>query len=373
MKGAWRTYSATSPAKGDWSGIIVQPGAAATLEECDLRHGAYTGSGGTLAMIKADRLSLTVRDSAISDSANYGYGIKVSAGSLDLTGTRLTRNAWGVYLNTLGSVTVRNNCFAGNAYDATLNWWGNPSGPSPLGTGDYAYDAPTNLAVSPWLEYDPTLALPKVTLNVPPTFEVMLAMAAEVTSEVAIDRVEFCWDHDGESTLLGTVEEAPFCFSWKPTVQLEAVDYEPGAFGDRVVRAVAYDLRGRGGSHIQLTTQSPALHLPVAADAEGVPKVIYRYFDLDPDVGVIIDWRGGQVTYDGHTGTDYDWPPQSEVRASRGGVVTAARSDCPDLPDPDGGYGNYVKILHDALDDWQYVLHFVRPHDERVCHVAARR
>jgi len=165
-----------------------------------------------------------VRDSVISDSANYGYGIKVSAGSLDLTGTRLTRNAWGVYLNTLGSVTVKDNCFAGNAYyglynrrtdmtvDATLNWWGDPSGPRPLGTGDYAYDAPTNLAVSPWLVYDPTLAPPEVTLNVPPTFEVMLAMAAEVTSEVAIDRVEFYWDHDGQSTLLGTVEEAPYCF-----------------------------------------------------------------------------------------------------------------------------------------------------------------
>jgi murein DD-endopeptidase MepM/ murein hydrolase activator NlpD len=93
------------------------------------------------------------------------------------------------------------------------------------------------------------------------------------------------------------------------------------------------------------------LHLPVAADAQGVPKVIYRYFDLDPDVGEIIDWRGGQVTYDGHTGTDYDWPPESEVRAARGGTVTAARNDCPDLPDPDGGYGNYVKILHDAFDD----------------------
>ncbi len=25
--GAWRTGSATSPVKGDWSGIIVQPGA----------------------------------------------------------------------------------------------------------------------------------------------------------------------------------------------------------------------------------------------------------------------------------------------------------------------------------------------------------
>jgi murein DD-endopeptidase MepM/ murein hydrolase activator NlpD len=190
-----------------------------------------------------------------------------------------------------------------------------------------------------------------VTLNVPPTFEVMLAMAAEVTSEVAIDRVEFYWDHDGESTLLGTVEEAPYCFSWKPTVQLEAGDYEPSAFGDRVVMAVAYDLRGRGGSHTQWTTQSPALHLPVAAAAEGIPKVIYMYFDLDPDVGVIADWRGGQVTYDGHTGTDYDWPPESEVRAARGGTVKEVRNDADDEPDPAGGYGNYIKLLHPGLDD----------------------
>ena len=125
----------------------------------------------------------------------YGY-------PLGWEGDWLTNYGVGLYdletnearLHTLGSVTVKNNCFAGNAYyglynrrtdmtlDATLNWWGDPSGPRPLGTGDYDY-APTNLAVSPWLVYDPTLAPPEVTLAVSPDpFSICLTLTATVES-----------------------------------------------------------------------------------------------------------------------------------------------------------------------------------------------
>ncbi len=307
-------------------------------------------------MIKADGLSLTVRDSVISDSANYGYGIKISSGSLDLTGTRLTRNAWGVYLNTLGSVTVKNNCFAGNAYyglynkrtdmtvDATLNWWGDPSGPRPLGTGDYAYDAPTNLAVSPWLEYDPTLARPTVSLDVPESFEICLPMTIGVESPAGLAAVhvyadgrEIC-DPSDYPPFTGNWQ---YTFNWLPSVHLGTgyVDtgsytYEPASFGPREVRVVAVDVAGKTGEATRTVSQSAAFGLPVSAEVlahlcyfdliqygwecedcgyewmgEESPPSECRGCHRDPATWVHMrDWTDGSATYNDHTGTDFGCP-----------------------------------------------------------------
>lgn len=57
--------------------------------------------------------------------------------------------------------------------------------------------------------------------------------------------------------------------------------------------------------------------LPIKA---GIPNVLY-YVDLDPRPGKIRDWKCGDLTYDGHGGTDFLLPVGTRVFAAAPGVV----------------------------------------------------
>jgi hypothetical protein len=75
------------------------------------------------------------------------------------------------------------------------------------------------------------------------------------------------------------------------------------------------------------------------------------YVDLDPSLGVR-DWKGGDFTYDGHKGIDYDMPQGQQIVAAAPGTVIEAEDGFPNNPrasDPNLGLredGNRVIIDH---------------------------
>ncbi|WP_170573456.1 M23 family metallopeptidase [Ruegeria atlantica] len=88
---------------------------------------------------------------------------------------------------------------------------------------------------------------------------------------------------------------------------------------------------------------------------------IQNYFDQDPDAGVFRDFRCGELSYDGHKGTDFALPTHADldnrvaVLAAAAGIVKNTRDGV-----ADGGFdqsvsgqecGNGVVIVHE--DGWQ--------------------
>ncbi len=108
----------------------------------------------------------------------------------------------------------------------------------------------------------------------------------------------------------------------------------------------------------------PALELPIRCQL-GLDCFIQNYFDHDPASG----WRDyscGQLSYDGHTGTDFRLPGMAAMRqgvdvlAAADGIVAGLRDGEPDIPvlmragQPDSGKhaaGNGVRIDHG--DGWE--------------------
>jgi len=75
------------------------------------------------------------------------------------------------------------------------------------------------------------------------------------------------------------------------------------------------------------------------------------YVDLDPSAAVK-DWKGGNFTYDGHKGIDYDMPQGQQIVATAPGTIIEAEDGFPNNPrasDPNLGLredGNRVIIDH---------------------------
>lgn len=95
--------------------------------------------------------------------------------------TRITENKCGLRCESISAgsqVALDQNAFAGNSsygvdsatsvcIDASRSWWGSPDGPGPLGSGDVVRTPRTTVLVDPWLEDDPTTALPPPFLGAP--------------------------------------------------------------------------------------------------------------------------------------------------------------------------------------------------------------
>jgi len=80
----------------------------------------------------------------------------------------------------------------------------------------------------------------------------------------------------------------------------------------------------------------------------------YSFFDLDPRLGFVRDWRDGNpvegpnngVTMDGHIGVDYGLREGTEITAAAPGVVSLVQDGWPDNPEIEG-QGNTLFIWHD--------------------------
>ena len=132
--------SESSPAPGDWNTIDIGTAGTVNIEHAIIRyggddgypliynHGSLTLTGSTVSNskkygIRSDGSSLSISNSTIADN-NY-IGIRMEHSAV-ITGNNIFDNgSYGVY-NSNNSIVVA----------AENNWWGDPSGPAPYGSGN---------------------------------------------------------------------------------------------------------------------------------------------------------------------------------------------------------------------------------------------
>jgi hypothetical protein len=160
----------------DYSSSGIYTTTARTIASSNIISGLATG-------IKVDTGGKAeLRDNIISGN---GYGLAVETKAVVVAeGNTFTKNNTGVAIGYYTpTVTLRNNCIAGNkrrglsagsstVQDARQNWWGDASGPlhgdNPNGTGDLIEGG--NIIYSPWLTVDNCrVALPTKTPTCTPT------------------------------------------------------------------------------------------------------------------------------------------------------------------------------------------------------------
>ena len=106
--------SATSPAPGWWRGIEVNAGGNATISYCSIRYGG-SAAPGYANLYKTGAGTLSVGDSVISDSANYGIYLSSATGSTTITGSAISSNLqYGIIADGDSPVAVSDNSIISN-------------------------------------------------------------------------------------------------------------------------------------------------------------------------------------------------------------------------------------------------------------------
>jgi hypothetical protein len=129
----------SSPAKGDWNGVVTGLGSSVTLDYLTLR---YTGNGGRPAL-DVDKGVASISNAVLTK--NY-IGLRANIAGITIHNSEITNNtAYGV-----------ENDLAGTWLDATNNWWGDASGPKDIGNADGSNN-PNGRGdqVTDWVAYSP--------------------------------------------------------------------------------------------------------------------------------------------------------------------------------------------------------------------------
>lgn len=124
-----------------------------------IQNGVSNGVRITTAFVATPNTNIRIKNNSIS--GNAVAGLNVAIGAYDDTGVNLS-------------------------LDATNNWWGSASGPSPIGTGDEVIypDAALVDTVVPFLTQSPgTLAVPQSVITTGP---IMVASSPIVTAAVIV-------------------------------------------------------------------------------------------------------------------------------------------------------------------------------------------
>jgi hypothetical protein len=129
----------SSPAVGDWNGVVTGLGSSVTLDYLTLR---YTGNGGRPAL-DVDKGVASISNAVLTK--NY-IGLRANIAGITIHNSEITNNtAYGV-----------ENDLAGTWLDATNNWWGDASGPKDIGNADGSNN-PNGRGdqVTDWVAYSP--------------------------------------------------------------------------------------------------------------------------------------------------------------------------------------------------------------------------
>ena len=166
--------SSTTPAAGNWERIqFSSTSTGSTLEYCVIRYGGTFGNPGNNPMIDVIGSSPTILNGMISN------------GQSPLIGCSSDANPVIHYSSILASTTVFgiNNTSTTVTIDATMNWWGSPTGPYDPSTGPPDHN-PTGLGsrVSDYVAYRPWLMEP------PPTGTPAIRVSPDRFIETSLNR-----------------------------------------------------------------------------------------------------------------------------------------------------------------------------------------
>ncbi len=152
----------TSPAAGDWKGVIVGAGGVANLEYVTIRYGGALS--GTEALLQNNGGALLLSTSTLAHGTTYG--IKNTSGTTTVLGSSVGFNDYGLYLaggsmSITASSTIHDNSTYGiynnttNIIDATNNWWLAISGPYHSVT----HATGTGNRISDYVDYNPWIGM----------------------------------------------------------------------------------------------------------------------------------------------------------------------------------------------------------------------
>jgi parallel beta-helix repeat protein len=122
------TIGGSTPSAGSWYGIQLLPGGSATIDHCEVRYGGNNGSyQANVGKYGTGSLSLT--NSIIRNSANYGVRILELGGSHTVSGNTISNNAdSGIHLSNIGSgTTISGNTLSNNAVNGIYLNNGSPA------------------------------------------------------------------------------------------------------------------------------------------------------------------------------------------------------------------------------------------------------
>ncbi|MCC7210605.1 MAG: right-handed parallel beta-helix repeat-containing protein [Candidatus Brocadia sp.] len=156
------TSNASTPAPGDWRGIVFFNSAvdgSTIMDYCIVEYGGFDSYDSN---INCNEASPTIQRCMIRNSDGNGVYTTGSGAHPLITCSTITNNVNGVYAYNNSNPTVENCSVSGNTsygvynntsaitLDAENNWWGHSSGPSGVGPG-------TGVAVSNYVDYTPWL------------------------------------------------------------------------------------------------------------------------------------------------------------------------------------------------------------------------
>ena len=223
-----------------------------------------------------------ITGNVISNCTNYGIEVRSGTGTKIGPCNTVTNTDYGIVIRsaTKGTVIRKNNIFNNTRYglwaevylDASLNWWGHPSGPTysanPLGQGDKIY-APHGVKFVPWLaEEHPTDVWAPVLYVDPAKVEFISPAESNCfTVNVVIANVTDLYGFQFELT-------------WDPTlIELVEVHYES-----------KLDLVWGAGNYYASTENSTgwfkmvATALPGTTGFDGTAKLVNLVFHIIKDV-----------------------------------------------------------------------------------------
>jgi len=190
----------SAPAVGDWNTVYLQSLGAADMTDTWF---AYGGGGSTANLVTTSGTAASLVWSGGGCLSSADDGMRVSAGSANVSGVRFASNSIdGAEITTTGGSIFGACDFVGNAglglrwtggppTSAIGNWWGNASGPfhpttNPTGTGQQVSD---NVDFSGWSSVALTNAAPgEFALLTPADGDTLDLLTA------GADSVFFSWD-----------------------------------------------------------------------------------------------------------------------------------------------------------------------------------
>ena len=288
------TSNAANPQPGDWGGILFTGTDSddSIIENAVVEYGGYNGSGN----IKTIESSPTIKNSIIRYSLNSG--IRLHNSSSLISCCDIMENKIGIDASQSTAIINANNISGNSEYginnstyiiNATSNWWGDPTGPGGVGSGN-------GDAVSDGVDYDPWLVAPSAcTLPIAADFagdkvsgveDLTVFFTDRSTSPEGISSWE--WDFNGDDVIDSVEQNPTFTYETPGSYTVVLTAYE--ADGDYDTAAKEQYITVEESKPIAAFTATPLLGInPLevcfsdSSKSSGYDVLVQWEWDFDSD------------------------------------------------------------------------------------------